>query len=66
MALTEGDKAICEQIAERIIQNVMKQHIDSCPHGKLLLSMKMLVFGAMIGSGLASGGVVFGLIKLFM
>ena len=66
MALTEGDKAICGQIAERIMENVMKQHIASCPHGKLLLSMKMLVFGAMLGSGIASGGIVFGLIKLFM
>lgn len=65
MALSDGDKAICGQIAERIMENVMRQHIDSCPHGKLLLGMKMLVFGAMLGSGVASGGLVFGLIKLF-
>jgi len=65
MALTDGDKAECKEIARAIIKEVIKEHIESCPHGKTLLASKMLLVGMCVGSGFASGGIVFGLVRLF-
>ena len=40
MALDEGDKAICAEIAREIVEEVsskvMKIHLETCPHGRLL------------------------------
>ena len=55
MALTEGDKAICGQIAERIIQNVMEQHVKSCPHAVRWKMIAAVFLGAVLGSGLVNG-----------
>ena len=64
MALSKGDLAECKEIAREIIKEVLVEHIKSCPHGKTILASKMLLVGMCVGSGLASGGVVFGLIRL--
>lgn len=64
MALTDGDKAECKEIAREIIQEVLEIHIESCPHGKTILASKMLLVGMCVGSGLASGGVVFALARM--
>jgi len=63
MALSDGDKAECKEIAREIIKEVLREHIQSCPHGKTLLASKMLLIGACMGSGLTSAGVIYGLIK---
>jgi len=64
MALSEGDKNTCRELAREIIKEVLILHIAACPHGKSILASKMLLVGMCIGSGVASGGVVFGLVKL--
>ena len=64
MSLTDGDKAECKEIAREIIKEVVKEHIASCPHGRTILASKMLLVGICVGSGLASGGVVFALVRL--
>ena len=63
MALTDGDKAECKEIAREIITEVLLVHIDSCPHGKTILASKMLLVGMCVGSGLASGGLVIALMR---
>ena len=63
MALTEGDKAECKEIARMIIQEVLEQHIQSCPWGKKILISKWVLIGACIGGGAAGGSVVLGIVK---
>lgn len=65
MALSEGDKNTCREVAREIIKEVLKEHIQSCPHGKTILASKMLLVGMCIGSGIASGSVVFALMEFF-
>lgn len=64
MALTEGDKAECKEIAREIVKEVLSEHIASCPHGKTLLASKMFIIGVCTGSGFAGGGLALGLAKL--
>ena len=64
MALNDGDKAECKEIAREIINEVIKYHIEMCPHGKTLLVNKFLLIGVCIGSGLAGGSAVVGLVKI--
>lgn len=66
MALSEGDKNTCKEIAREIVQEVLIWHTASCPHGQSILASKMLLIGMCIGSGLASGGVVFALTKFLL
>jgi len=69
MALTEGDKAECKEIARIIINEVIKYHIESCPHGKVILKNRMFligcVIGASIGGGAGGAGVVMAFIRIF-
>ncbi len=64
MALTEGDKAICAEVAREIIEKVLAEHITSCPHGRALVKSKMLLIGLCLGSGVGSGSLVFALAQL--
>lgn len=64
MALTEGDKAECKEIARVIINEVIRYHIASCPHGKTLMASKMFLIGICIGSGLAGGGLALTLARI--
>jgi len=66
MALTEGDKAECKEIAREIIREVLIEHIASCPHGKTVLASKMFLAGVCIGSGFAGGSLALGLAKLLI
>ena len=63
MALNDGDKAECKEIAREIVKEVLSEHIASCPHGKVILASKMLLVGACVGSGLASGGIMYALLR---
>lgn len=62
MSLTEGDKAICaemsRQIVEEVSQRLLKLHMETCPHGKLLSKTRNLMIGACIGSSIGSGSLV--------
>jgi len=66
MALTEGDKAECKEIAREIVKEVLVEHINSCPIGKTLMKNRMLLIGIVIGSTLAGGGAGIGIANLLM
>lgn len=73
MALTEQDQAYIREVAinaattcsKKVIENVIKWHIEACPHGKSLLASKWALVGVCIGSGVGGGGVVAMIIKVF-
>lgn len=62
MVLDDGDKAICAEISREIIEEVsqklLKLHLETCPHGKLLSKTRNLIIGACIGSSIGSGSLV--------
>ena len=62
MALDDGDKAICAEISREIVEEVaskvMKIHLETCPHGRLLSKTRNLIIGACIGSSIGSGSLV--------
>ena len=55
MALTNGDKAQCMEIARDIVEKTITQHITTCPLGRAIEKKKALFYGAAIGLGLGSG-----------
>ena len=55
MALTDGDKALCMEIARVIVKESLKEHINSCPHGKMLVKNKMFLIGCTVGISLTGG-----------
>ncbi len=73
MALSELDQAYIREVAinsagvvsRQVITDVLKWHIDSCPHGKSLLASKWGLLGLCIGSGVGGGGIATVLLKLF-
>lgn len=65
MALTEGDRAICREIAREIVHEVLEQHILMCPYGKMIWGGKFFIIGICLGSGLISSSVVAIAMKIF-
>lgn len=73
MALTDQDRAYIREVAinsatvcsKKIIENVIKWHIEACPHGKSILASKWTLVGLCIGSGVGGGSLVAVLIKIF-
>ena len=55
MALTDGDKAMCMEIAREIVKESLKEHINSCPHGKMMVRNKMFLIGCTVGISLSGG-----------
>ncbi len=66
MTLSNGDKALCAQIAGEIIEKVIKEHIKSCPHGRSILKLTCVSIGIALGSGLASGGAVYAILRTLL
>jgi len=66
MALSEGDKAVCREIAHEIITEVLEQHIVSCPWGGKITKFKWLFVGVLLGSGATGGGAAVVLLKAFL
>ncbi len=64
MALNEGDKAECKEIAREIIKEVLLEHIASCPHGKSLLVSKWFLVGVCIGCSIAGSGISLAMAKI--
>lgn len=69
MALNEGDKNTCREIAREIVKEVLDLHVTSCPHGIELTKIKAKFIGMCIGIGIGSGvgstGVCVILLKAF-
>jgi hypothetical protein len=65
MALTDGDKAICAQLAGEIIEKVIAGHIKSCPHGIKLQVSRAYLVGIILGSSIVGGGVGATILKIF-
>ena len=57
MALTNGDKAVCQQIAREIVKEVLADHIKLCPYGRSLLKFICVAIGIALGSGIVGGGI---------
>ena len=68
--MTAGEKAECKLIAGAIIKEVLKEHIESCPHHQAYLISRARVVGLVIGvifaSGVTSGTAATIIMKLFM
>jgi hypothetical protein len=66
MAVSDGDKAECKEIAREIVQEVLVQHIQACPHGLLLTKFKWLVLGMTVGPLLGGGIGGYAIAKLLV
>ena len=68
MSLSDGDKAECMEISRAIVKEVLKEHIESCPHHRAFLISKARVIGIISGviaaSGITSGAVTAIIVKL--
>ncbi len=73
MALSEQDREYIREVAinsagevsKQVIEDVLKWHIDACPHGKSILASKWGLLGLCVGSGVGGGGMVAVFIKIF-
>ncbi len=65
MGLSEGDKAEAKEMARAIVKEVLLEHVAACPHGTALKVLTAKMIGIGIGTGVASGGTFFGLLKVF-
>lgn len=51
-------QAVIEVVSRRVTEQVIGEHIKSCPHGQRLATRIALLTGVAIGSGMAGGGIV--------
>ena len=69
MALTDGDKAECKEIARVIVQEVLVVHTRTCPHHAAFELTKAKIVGIMIGvifaSGITSSAMAAIIMKIF-
>ena len=73
MALSDQDRAYIREVAinaagevsQKVIENVLKWHIDACPHGKSIIASKWGLIGWCIGSGVSGGGMAAILMEIF-
>jgi len=56
MALNDGDKAECKEIAREIIKEVLSEHISNCPLSKKICGIRNTIIGLGIGLGITIGG----------
>ena len=67
--MTAGDRAEYKEIARAIVSEVLRAHIESCPHHQAYLISKARIFGMIVGviiaSGVSSGTAVAVIMKVF-
>jgi len=60
MALTTEEKAFihesAREVSAAIITDVIKAHINSCPHGQAVSKAKWTMIGLCLGASAAGGG----------
>jgi len=54
-SLSEGDKAMCAEIAREIIEKIIDKHVESCPHGMTIMKSKWFIVGCIISAGICGG-----------
>jgi ribonuclease PH len=54
MPLTEQDKIEIREIARLLVKEVLKEHIDACPHGRAIIQFRYMVAGLLVGTTVAS------------
>ena len=55
MSLTAQDKIECKEIAREIVQEVLRDHVNTCPHHTAFLLTKARIVGVIFGVIIASG-----------
>jgi len=73
MALDNTDREYIREVAtntagvvsKQVITDVLKWHIDACPHGKSIIASKWGLVGWCFGSAVSGGGMAAMLIKIF-
>ena len=73
MALSELDQSYIREVAincagevsRQVITDVLKWHVDACPHGKSITASKWGLIGWCLGSGVGGGTIATVLIKMF-
>lgn len=60
MALTDGDKAECKEIAREIIKEVLAAHVEACPWGQTISKGKAMLVGISVGIGAVGAGTGIG------
>lgn len=63
--MTSDEKNTCKEIAREIVSEVLKQHIDSCPHGMKIHKAIWLSIGMGVGSGIFGGSAFLTIVRLF-
>lgn len=65
MSMTDGDKAEVKEMAREIVKEVLREHVQACPHGQTLSILKAKFIGICLGVGVGSGGVTAAILKVF-
>lgn len=75
MALTEGDKAIVQEIAwevsktivkrmEKVLDEKIELHVETCPYGKKIKQIRPLIIGFVLGFLAVSGFAGWSIVKI--
>ena len=54
---SEVVQAVIEKIARKVTEQVITEHIQSCPHGQKIAIGRAYLIGGCLGSGLLGGGL---------
>ena len=53
------------EVSKEVIKDVLKWHVDACPHGKTIIASKWGLAGWCLGSGVFGGGLAAMFINIF-
>lgn len=59
-------QAVIEVVARKVTEQVIAEHIRSCPHGQKLAVRWAMLVGICVGAGAFGGGAGFALVKSFL
>lgn len=63
MTLTNGDKAICAQIAGEVSRKIMSEHVKNCPHAMKAKIVFVAIVCTALGSSIGTGSIVWQIAK---